>query len=361
VSGATAAPLTVLTRSDLEALLTPPVAIAAAEAAMRAVSLREVALPLRTSTDVPGTTGRLILMPGWIGATGAAAPAPSSAFGLKIVAKYRRAADDPLGTHVGAVLLFDADTGRMLALLEGGTLTALRTAAASALATRALARPEAGVLAILGTGEEAYRHAVAIGAVRALREVRIWGRTPAHAASLAERVRTAYAGGAASGANALPCGGTGPETRVLAVGDVPAAVADATLVCTTTSAPTPILEGRWLAPGTHVNLVGSAIPTTAEVDVECVRRSRVYVDYRPAADAEAGELRAALAAGAIDAQHVRGEIGDVLLGRVPGRERDDEITVYKSLGIAAQDLATAAFAYAAARRAGRGVALDLAR
>jgi ornithine cyclodeaminase len=347
----------VLTRSDLEALLPPPAAIGAVEAAMRATSHRDVVLPLRSSIEIPGTTGRLILMPGWIGTTDAA---PAAAFGLKIVAKYRRAAGDPLGTHVGAVLLFDAGSGRMLALLEGGTLTALRTAAASALATRVLARADADRLAILGTGEEAFRHAIAVGAVRSLREVRIWGRTPAHAEALAGRVRAAYARGAASGANALPGAGTDAAARVHVVADVPTTVSDAQIVCTTTAAAAPILEGRWLAPGTHVNLVGSAVATTAEVDVECVRRGRVYVDYRPAADAEAGELRAALAAGAIGPGHVLGEIGEVLLGRAPGRATVDEITVYKSLGIASQDLAAAAAAYAAAVDARVGLAVHLA-
>jgi ornithine cyclodeaminase len=147
---------------------------------------------------------------------------------------------------------------------------------------------------------------------------------------------------------------------VAAAADVPAAVAGATIVCTTTSAASPILEGRWLSPGAHVNLVGSAIPTTAEVDADCVRRGRMYIDYRPAADAEAGELREAIADGAVGPDHVRGEIGDVLQGRVAGRTSDDEITIYKSLGIAAQDLATAARAYAAARACGRGSTIDLA-
>jgi ornithine cyclodeaminase len=347
----------VLTRSDVEELLTPRAAIGAVEAAMRATSQRDVVLPLRSSTDVPGTTGRLILMPGWLGATGAV---PAAAFGLKIVAKYRRAAGDPLGSHVGAVLLFDAASGRMLAMLEGGTLTALRTAAASALATRVLARSDADRLAILGTGEEAYRHAIAVGAVRSLREVRIWGRTPVNAEALAGRIRAAYDRGAASGANALLGAGTDGGARVHVVSDVPTAVSDALIVCTTTSAAAPILEGRWLAPGAHVNLVGSAVATTAEVDVECVRRGRVYVDYRPAADAEAGELRAALATGAIGPEHVLGEIGEVLLGRAPGRGSAGEITIYKSLGIASQDLAAAAAAYTAAVDANLGLVVDLA-
>jgi ornithine cyclodeaminase/alanine dehydrogenase-like protein (mu-crystallin family) len=343
VSGG-AAPFRILTASDLEALLPPDVCIAAVESAMRATSRREVVLPLRTSTDVPGTTGRLILMPGVLASTESASPDTAAhVFGVKVVAKYARPPGDPLGTHVGTVLLLDADRGCLLAMLEGGTLTALRTAAASALATRTLAREDAAVLAVLGTGEEARRHVVALGAVRAFREVRIWGRTPAHADALVARLGPQLGAG----------------VRLHRVESARDAVRGADVVCTTTSAREPILEGEWLSPGTHVNLVGSAVASTTEVDVECVRRARVYVDYRPSADAEAGELRRALAAGAIGSDHVIGEIGDVLIGRVPGRRTPEEVTLYKSLGIAAQDLAAAAWALAAAERSGRGLVVDL--
>lgn len=339
-----AAPFRILTASDLEALLPPDVCIAAVESAMRATSRRDVVLPLRTSTDVPGTTGRLILMPGVLAAgEGESRGAVPRVFGVKLVAKYVRPPGDPLGTHVGAVLLLDADRGCLLAMLEGGTLTALRTAAASALATRTLARDDASVLAILGTGEEARRHVVALSTVRPFREVRIWGRTAEHAHALVDRLRPAVR----------------PRVHLHRVETAREAVHGADVVCTTTSSREPILEGAWLSPGTHVNLVGSAIATTAEADVECVRRARVYVDYRPSADAEAGELRRALAAGVIGVDHVVGEIGDVLLGRLVGRRSSDETTLYKSLGIAAQDLAAAAWALAEAERTGRGQVVDL--
>jgi ornithine cyclodeaminase/alanine dehydrogenase-like protein (mu-crystallin family) len=348
-------PLLVLSRSDLEALLPPERCIQAVEAAMVATSRGDSVLPLRTSTDVPGTGGRLILMPGCVTGTGVTdGSAPTRAFGVKVVAKFARPAGDPLGTHVGAVLLFCADTGRLLALLEGGTLTALRTAAASALATRVLARADADVVAILGTGEEAFRHAIAMCSVRPVRELRVWGRTPSRAEALVPRIRTAL--GAHACGRTSAAAGTLPEIH--AIRDVPAAVGGASIVCTTTSAREPILRGEWLDPGTHVNLVGSAIPTTAEVDHECVRRARFYVDYRPSAAAEAGELRAAIAAGVIDAEHVLGEIGEVLLGRVAGRSTDSDITVYKSLGISAQDLAAAAWALSAAGPR-RGTRVDL--
>jgi ornithine cyclodeaminase len=341
-------PLLVLGAMDLEVLLPPAVCIAAVEAAMTATSRGDAVLPLRSSTSVSGTTGRLILMPCVLGSPkNAEAPgATPFVFGLKVVSKFQRPAGDPLGSHVGVVLLFDGESGRLLALLEGGTLTALRTAAASALATRILARANASVVAILGTGEEAYRHAIAMCAIRPVREMRIWGRSAAHAEALVARLRVSL--------------GRSDESVALRIAPgVPEAVTGAHIVCTTTSAKEPILQGAWLDAGTHLNLVGSAIPTTAEVDTECVRRGRIYVDYRRSAEAEAGELRAALAAGVIDAQHIRGEIGDVILGRVPGRETDADITIYKSLGIAAQDLAAAVWALAGAAAQQRGVRVSL--
>ena len=265
----------------------------------------------------------------------------ANVFGLKIVSKFPRPAGDPHGSHVGMVVVFDAGTGLPLAMLEGGTLTEIRTAAASALATRELSRPDASVLTVLGTGAQAKWHALAMPVVRPIREIRIWGRNPQRAEELAAQLRR-------SG---------GPEVRVLA--DAETAVRGADIVCTTTSSPKPILHGAWLAPGMHLNLVGSAIPTTAEVDTECVRRARFYVDSRSSAAAEAGELRAAIEAGVVTADHIVGEIGEVLAGKAPGRTAADQITVYKSLGVASQDLAAGLLAYRNAAADGLGTDVDL--
>lgn len=295
--------------------------------AMRQVSSGEATMPLRQFMPVPGGAGKLAVMPGAVG--------DPACFGVKIVSKFPRAAGDSHGTHVGAVTLLDAADGLPLALIDGATLTAIRTAAASAMATDLLARRDARTLLIIGSGEQARRHVEALRCVRAFDAVHIWGRDTARAVALAEAVEAE------------------------AVTDLEAAVAEADVICTTTSSTTPILRGAWLRSGAHVNLVGAAVATSAEADVELVARARFFVDSRPAALAAAGELLYAIAKGAVDEDHIAGEIGELLTG-VPGRRADDEITVYKSLGVIAQDLVAAHAVWRAAVAEGIGTEIDLA-
>ncbi|MDX2224672.1 MAG: ornithine cyclodeaminase family protein [Rhodospirillaceae bacterium] len=323
----------ILTKSDLVRLLPVADCVDVMARAMAQTSARKVVLPLRQFMAVPDTKGKLGLMPGYI--------AEPARFGLKIVSKYERPPGSAHGTHVGMVVLFDAAEGLPLALLEGGTLTAIRTAAASALATRTLARPESSTLAVLGCGEEAHHHIPAMLAVRPISRVVVWGRNAARAKAFVDHLE-------------LPAG-----VNAAVAPTVKDALTGADVVCTVTSAATPFVEGAWLAPGQHLNLVGSAIPTTAEVDTATVARTKFYVDYREAALAQAGELLAAIRAGAVRESHIAGEIGEVLLGTRPGRTSAAEITCYKSLGISAQDLAAAEFVYARARAAGAGVNVDL--
>ena len=306
-----------------------PVAIAAMRSAMIQVSQRRTVLPLRQFMAIPDAPGKLAVMPGYI--------ADPPLFGVKTVAKYSHPPGSPHGSHIGILQLFDAETGLLLAIIEGGSLTAIRTAAASALATDALARPGPTRLAILGTGEQARRHVAAMAAVRDITHVSVWGRSAAHA--------QAFAAGLDVPSSAAPT--------------VQSAVADADLICTTTPALTPLLFGNMVRPGTHINLVGSAIPTTAEADTSLVAAAEFYVDYRDAALAQAGELCTAIAAGAVTPAHIRGEIGEVLLGQAPGRSSATAITIYKSLGITAQDLAAGNAVLNAARAAniGREIAL----
>jgi ornithine cyclodeaminase/alanine dehydrogenase-like protein (mu-crystallin family) len=314
----------VISAAEVEALLPMPVAIAAMRSAMMQVSQGRTVLPLRQFMAIPDAPGKLAVMPGYL--------ADPPVFGVKTVAKYRHPPGSPHGSHVGVLQLFDATTGLLLAIIEGGSLTAIRTAAASALATDALARPGASRLAILGTGEQARRHVTAMAAVRPITEVRVWGRSLANARAFAEAL-------------ALPA---------RACADVAEAVADADVICTTTPAADPILFGAMVAPGTHINLVGSAILETAEADAALVVRAEFYVDYRAAALAQAGELRRAIAVKLVGPDHIRGEIGEVLLGQAPGRSNPTAITVYKSLGVTAQDLAAGAAVLAAARATGKG-------
>ncbi|MCC5860556.1 MAG: ornithine cyclodeaminase family protein [Gammaproteobacteria bacterium] len=328
----------VLARRALEQALPMPRCIDAMAAAMRSVSAGETDVPLRSHLPITATDGsprgKLVVMPGSAPGLGV--------FGLKIVSKYPRAADSPVGTHVGMVIVFDNEEGLPQGLLEGGTLTEIRTAAASALATRSLARSDASVLAILGTGAQAERHALALPEVRDIRVLRLWGRTRARTEALAARLKTQL------------------NAAITVCETAEEAVRGADIVCTTTSSATPVLHGEWLDPGAHVNLVGAAVPTSAEADSRCLQRARIYVDSRSAAAAEAGELRQALSAGEITEEAVIGELGELLLERIPGRQTDADITLYKSLGMAAQDLAAARAAIDGAITHNIGFDLDLA-
>ncbi len=257
------------------------------------------------------------VMPGALAADGV--------FGAKLVSVWPEnfAAGKP--SHQGVVVLFDPVSGAPTVVADAGAITAIRTAAASAVATDALARPDAARLTVLGYGEQAEGHVHAIAQVRALADVRVWGRDPARARALADRL---------SAETGLP---------VSAAPDVERAVDGADIVCTCTNAAEPILLGRWLSPGTHVNLVGSSVAGPAEVDNELVAASRFIVDSRPGVLAQGAEFLRAKAAGRIDDDHIVGEIGEVLAGLVPGRQDARQVTAYKSLGHIVQDLAAAAF------------------
>jgi ornithine cyclodeaminase len=300
--------------------------------AMQSVSCGDVIMPLRQFIQIPNTAGKFTLMPGYVGK-------PAS-FGVKIVSKFPREANSPHGTHVGAVMIFDAEHGIPLAMLHGGELTAIRTAAASGLATRELARENAETLTLLGCGEEAQHHLKAMLAVRPLKKIIVWGRSVERAQAFVD-------------AQNLPA-----TVQIEVAADAETAVAAADIICTVTSATSPILKGEWLTPGTHVNLVGAALRTSAEADTEVVKRSRFYIDYRISAMAQAGELLNAIEQGAITQEHIIGEIGEVLAGQKPGRQSATDITVYKSLGVAAQDLAAASCALNNALKLNTGVSID---
>lgn len=324
----------IVSQSDVERLLTVGDCVEVMRQAMLATSRRDVTLPIRQFMPIPGAPGKLAIMPGTLG--------EPACFGIKLVCKYERPHDDPLGTHVGMVLIFDSEKGVPLGMIEGSSLTAIRTSAASALATDLLARPDATRLAVIGNGEQAMRHVHAMRAVRpAIDHITVWGRDPERAGRFAEEVAEQ----------------TGVTTEMAS--DSAALAANADIICTTTSAKTPVLFGADLKPGQHVNLVGSAIPTTAEVDDEAVSRSRFYVDYRDAAMAAAGELLGAIERGVVTESHIVGEIGEVIDGKAPARESADQITCYKSLGVSSQDLAAAHAVWAMAEAENTGVNVDL--
>lgn len=324
-------PLLVIGGAHVRQLLPMRDCIPVIESAMRAVSRGGAQLPLRIGCMPPGTQNILAVMPGYL-------EEPAS-IGAKVIAVYPQNAQRGLSSHMGVVVLFDAVEGVPLAVIDAASITALRTAAATAVATNALASKEAGELAIIGTGEQASTHLHAMSLVRKLRSIRVWGRSPQKALAFASREARSDL----------------PPIEVCAT--VREAVQGADLICTTTGSREPVVQGAWIAEGAHVNLVGASSAGAREVDDALVMRSRFFVDFRGSALAQAGELLGALGANA--AGHIRAEIGEVLNGSAPGRTDPSELTVYKSLGIAAQDLAAAHEIYHRARQQGLGVQAEL--
>jgi ornithine cyclodeaminase/alanine dehydrogenase-like protein (mu-crystallin family) len=313
--------------ADILSLMSSAACIEVIAKAMSTVSKGGAVLPLRIGAGVPGGNVIVASMPGFV-------DNPAS-LGGKLIAVVR---DLPHGapSHRGVVVLFDETTGRPQAILDAHAITLRRTAAASAVATRALARADASRLTILGTGEQADAHIRALLHVRGFTSIRVWGRSRERAEALIARLA--------------------PVLRIpmRACGDINEAVREADVVCTVTSSTEPILRGDSVSRGTHVNLVGASSRSAREADDALVARSQFFVDFRAAALAQAGELSHAFD-GDVErmGRHIRGEIGDVLNG-MPGRESAEEITVYKSLGIAAQDLAAGRFLYQQALYKGVG-------
>jgi ornithine cyclodeaminase/alanine dehydrogenase-like protein (mu-crystallin family) len=307
--------------------------------AFRSLSIGDARLPLRQVISIPGTPNLLALMPGQLGV--ASRDRSRSAIGAKVITVFPGNDATPLDSHLGVVLLFEAEMGRLLAIIDASSVTAIRTAAVSGVATKLLSTPDAGDLAILGAGVQAMTHLEAMHSVRTIRRVRVWSRT-------AER-RDAFVGKAQKKFG----------IAVEAVSTPEAAVTGADLVCTVTASREPVLRGGWLAPGAHVNAVGSALPAARELDTAAVVRSRLYVDRRESALAEAGDVLIPMSEGAINADHIRGDLGEVLMGAVAGRESANDITLFKSLGLAIEDLAAARHIYEKGVARGTGVWLSL--
>jgi alanine dehydrogenase len=320
--------LLIVSGADVRRALPMSECIEAVARAMRALSKGGADVPLRTVMQLPGGRNFFGVMPGYL--------EDPRGLGAKMITVYPDNVKRGLPSHLGLVVLFDAQIGFPLAVMDAAEITAIRTAAASAVATRALARNDASQLAILGTGEQAVTHLEAISKVRALRSVRVWGRSIEKAERLAEE--------------------QGPRlsVRVEVSKTAEDAVKGADIVCTVTASRVPVLNGAWLGRGAHVNLVGASRPDAREADDDVVTRSRFFVDSRTSARAEAGELKHATDAGLVDESHILGEIGEVLSGSVVGRTGDHDITVYKSLGVAAQDLAAAHVIYERAVQDGIG-------
>jgi ornithine cyclodeaminase len=261
------------------------------------------------------------------------------AFGLKAVCVMPGNPARGLDAHQGVVLLSDGETGEVRAVVNASAITAIRTAAVSAVATRLLAREDASELAILGAGVQARSHLKAMAVVRTFEKARIWSRTAEHAQALA--------------------GETDAPFPVEAAASAEDAVRGADVVCTTTTSREPILRRAWLRVGAHVNAVGSSIPTTRELDTETVAAAALFVDRRESTLNEAGDFLFAQREGAIGPGHIRAELGELLAGTAAGRTSADELTVFKSLGLAVEDLAAAEHLYRRAQDTGAGTEVDL--
>ncbi|MFN2468301.1 MAG: ornithine cyclodeaminase family protein [Gaiellaceae bacterium] len=318
----------VLNQREVEELLDMPGCIEAMAEALAALARGELHQPLRTMMRPPGETSLIGLMPAY-----RAGRRPL--YSLKTVCVFPENPRRGLDAHQGTVTLYDGETGEVRALMNASAITAIRTAACSAVATRVLARPDARELAVVGAGVQARAHLEALSHVRDFERIRIASRTREHARSLA-------------------ADWPGAE----AAATVEDAVRGADVVVTATSSAEPVLRRAWLKDGAHVNAVGAGFPHTRELDAATVAAAAFFVDRRESAENEAGDYLLALADGAIGPDHIRAELGEVLVGAKPGRTAADEITVFESLGLAVEDLFAAEYAVRRAREVGAGRELE---
>jgi ornithine cyclodeaminase len=310
----------ILNHAEVEELLPMPACITVMTEALTALARGQVHQPLRMVVRPPEATGLMGLMPAYVSGEHAA-------YGLKAVCVFPGNPAIGKDAHQGSVMLFSAKTGELLALMNASAITAIRTAAVSGVATRLLAREEATDLAIIGAGVQARTHLQAMAVVRPLKRVRVVSRTKESAAKFAADMSPQY------------------DFPIEPVDTVEAAVRDANVITTVTSAAGPILQRDWIAPGTHLNVIGSSIPTTREVDTATMAAASLFVDRRESTLNEAGDYLFAAKEGAVGPDHIKAEIGELLIGAKPGRTSSAEITLFKSLGLAIEDLASAEYIF----------------
>jgi ornithine cyclodeaminase len=320
-----------LTETDVRQLLPMDDLIQAMESALAEFSAGRAQQPLRTVLEVGPTHAFFGVMPAFIPA--------SDALGTKLVTVFGSNAAVGLPSHLATILLMDSSTGELLSVMDGRYITEARTAAVSAVSVRLLARQNAGVLAILGSGVQARSHLRAFSHVRALEDVRVWSPSEAHRRTFAEEMRRDV------GAEIAP------------VATVREAVDGADLIVVATASREPVLLSEWVGDGAHIAAVGACRPDQREMDTALVKRARVFVDSRTGALAEAGDLVMPIREGAIDASHIAGELGRLAAGGIAGRQSPEQVTLFKSLGMAVEDVAAAHLAYQRAieRGLGRGI------
>jgi ornithine cyclodeaminase/alanine dehydrogenase-like protein (mu-crystallin family) len=326
-------PILVLTDADVEDLLPAHECVELMSATLADLARGALYQPLRQILTPPGAKGVMGLMPAY-------RSGEQALYGLKAICVFPGNPARGLDAHQGSVLLFSGETGELLAVANASAITAVRTAAVTAVATRALAREDAGDLALLGASVQARSHLATIACVRAIRRVRVASRSLESARAFAEREQAKY------------------SFPIVPVESVEGAVRDADIVVAVTSAREPVLCREWLSAGAHVNLVGASMPTAREADAATVEVARFFVDNRESAFNESGDLLMAMRERGLGPEHVRAELGEVLVGSSPGRTSSEEITLFKSLGLAVEDLASAEYVYRKACRERRGTSVE---
>ncbi len=287
--------------------------------ALSALSAGRALQPLRSILWLPDRTGGMGMMPAWA--------ADPKRLGIKVISVFPENRKSGLSSHQGFVLLFESENGKPLAIVDADEITAIRTAAVSGLATKLLSREVPSTLAMLGSGIQAWQHVDSMVCVRKIESVRVWSRDHEHAEELAGHVRRKH------------------KIPADAVNNSKEAVVDADIICTTTGSSTPVVLGEWIKEGAHINAVGSCIPRAREFDTDAVLKSKLYTDRYESLFKEAGDFIIPKNEGAITENHVRGELGEVILGSKRGRESDAEITMFKSLGIGIEDVYAADYVY----------------
>lgn len=318
-----------LARADIERLLPIRTCIEVMAEALIAFERGELTQPLRARFMPPNAEGFMTWMP-------AHRSGEQPIFGLKLMCVMEGNPARGLQTIQGVVLLMDGVTGQLRGVMDAATITSLRTASVTSVATRLLAREDASELAIIGTGVQGARHLEAIPHVRPIRRARVADITPELARAFVDRVQPNFA---------FP---------IEAAESAEAAIRDADIVVTTTTSEKPVLQRAWLKPGVHVNAIGASRPTLREIDTATVAAASLFTDRRESLESEAGEYQLALKEGAIQPGHVKGELGQLLTGKVQGRTSADEITLFRALGLAIEDTATAAYLLQEATRQGVG-------
>lgn len=326
-----------LSANDVRTALPMSKAIEAMKIAYTSLALGQVDMPLRSHVDVAENTGTTLVMPAYLKSD------HQSALGVKIVSVFPKNAQrgDPI-IHA-LVMVLDAATGQPLCIMEGSALTAIRTGAASGAATEILARPNAKTAAIFGCGTQARTQLEAICNVRDIHEVYVYSLDTANVSKFVDDMQ---------GNGAIP-------QKIHIAKNPDEAIQDADVICTATTSSTPVFNGRSLAPGTHINGIGSYLPTMREVDTTTIQNAWVVVDSVTAVLAEAGDLIQPIAKGIIDKSHIQAELGEIMIGKKLGRTNPEQITFFKSVGVAVQDTAAAQIVLENAKKLGLGTEIEL--